>query len=214
MAMILEGSDHSPVIWGKIGNYLIYRTISGKIFLRVFTKPIDTKTIPQIQQREAYKEGIVRWNIFEKQDNSEYWFMIRNEHNFNTNFQAYISSLLLTYKQKMIELGHHNLAIAYVQNISNPITYMESYIRKQKQLNSINKISAIFKYRKSEEFQNMLSSSIIYLETKGWLNRTAYGMIPYIDSTNEESLRIRKLVPAIGGFGTGNFGKKTFGTKR
>ncbi len=59
MAIILEGVDHSPVMWGKIGKHVVQRTKLGKMFIKIKVKPSNPKTQIQQEQRSALTEGIL-----------------------------------------------------------------------------------------------------------------------------------------------------------
>lgn len=211
MAIILEGSDHSPVMWGKIGPYLIRRTNQGKMVLIPYVIPFNPNTPAQQNQREANREGSYRWSAFDKQNNSPYWHNIAEAYNFSNAHNAFLSSFLITYTQKVLELGDHTLAINYLKDTLNPITYKESISKINRDKQDKTLTNAVLSYHQTKDYKTMLNSSLEYLKNKGWLTQTTYGMIPYIDASVEESLRINKLVPPIGAFGTNTYSTGTFG---
>ena len=214
MAIILEGSDNSNVMWGKIGPYLVYRSKQGKMYLRNHITPFNPKTTAQLNHREAWKESSIRWKTYEKSNNRKYWINIARSKGFSTEINAFQSSIIVTYREKLALLGDHTQAINFIKDTNNQITYKESLYRKNRIKSNKVKINAVLKYQKTTEYKTKLKASIEYLKAKGWLTKTKYGMIPYIDASVERDLIIKQIVPPNGGYGSSAFGTGTFGTQR
>jgi len=214
LAIILEGSDNAIVMWGKIGPYQIHRSKQGKMYLKNHVIPFDPRTIAQLNQRQALQESNFRWKNYEKLINQQYWNNIKRLYKFSSAYCAYQSSCLITYSEKLAILGNHNLAINFIKDTNNPITYKESLYRKNLIKKNKEKINTVLRYRKSADYKTKLKASIEYLKVKGWLTKTKYGMIPYINASLETDLKIKNIVPSNGGFGTATYGKGTFGTQK
>ncbi len=211
MAIILEGSDFSPVMWGKIGNYQIRRTRLGKMSILKHVIPFDPNTLAQQRHRESFREARIRWKAFEKLGNLKYWQSQAKLHRFRMPHNAFTSSFVMAYKEKLIELGNHTSAINFVKNTLNPITYKVSQSRLDKESKNKQKIKNVFAHRQSSDYKTKLYASLRYLKDKGWLTETKHGLVPYIDATLETSLKEMGLIPLVGGFGTGTFGTRTYG---
>ncbi len=213
MAIILEGSDFSPVMWGIIGNYQIQRTRLGKMSIRIRPISFNPNTPAQQRYREAYSEANIRWRDFEKLSNLEYWKTQAKVHRFSMTHNAFISSFVVTYREKFVELGDHTLAINFVKDTLNPITYKVSQYRLDQEKKNKQKIRDVFAYRQTSDYKSKLHSSLRYLKDKGWLTETTHGLVPYIDATLETSLKVMGLIPLVGGFGSGTFGTRSYGNK-
>ncbi len=213
MAIILEGSDFSPVMWGKIGNYTIHRTRLGKMSIRLRIIPFNPNTPAQQKHRESIREASIRWRTFEKLSNLEYWKSQAKLHRFRTANNVFVSSFVISYKKKLVELGDHTLAINFVKNTLNPITYKVSQYRLAQIKKNKQKIRDVFAYHQTSDYKTKLYASLRYLKDNGLLSETKHGLVPYIDASLETSLKVMGLIPLVGGFGTGTFGTGTFGNK-
>jgi len=214
MAIILEGSDQCPVIWGKLGPYQIHRTKQGKIYLKKWSQQKYSNSLAQQQSREAFSEGVIRWKSFEKNAFSDYWSEMAGIKKFVSGYHVFLSSFILIYKEKITELGSHADAMNYVKNTSNPIGYRDSTFKKQKEESAKLLNKAVLDYRKTESYKTLLNSSLEHLKTKGWLNKTRFGLTPYINSSEESNLKKIGIVPLDGGFGSFAFGRGTYGSAR
>ncbi len=219
MAILLEGVDHSPVMWGKLGKHVVQRTKLGKLFIKIKVPPTNPKTQSQQEQRSALTEGVLRWKNFEKLTNKAYWDLIAMDHRFRDGYRAFISSFLVTYRMKLSELGNHTLALNYISNSTNAISYQESPKKVMMEERDGRLIKAIFTYRKTNTFMKQLGRSIKYLDTHQWLNVTRYGILPdsgkVIDDlwTQVGIIPPYEQIPDVG-FGSGKYGKGSFGAKR
>ncbi|MDH4130061.1 MAG: hypothetical protein OEV44_14990 [Spirochaetota bacterium] len=214
MAIILEGSDNAVVMWGKIGPYQIQRTKQGRMYLRNHVIPFNPRTTAQQNYREAWRESVVRWKAYEKINNNKYWRNIAKLRKFTSEYNAFQSSIIITYKEKLNVFGDHLQAVNYIKDINNPITYKESLHKKNVEKQNKLRINAVLKYHRSADYKTKLKASIAYLKSKGWLTKTKYGMIPYIDAIVEKDLKIKNIVPSLGGFGYGAYGSGSYGTQK
>ncbi len=219
MAIILEGVDHSLVMWGKIGKHIVQRTKLGKMFIKIKVTPTNPLTPIQQEQRSALTMGVNRWKNFEKLSNKAYWDLMAVDHRFRDGYRAFLSSFLVTYRMKLSELGNHTQALDYVSNTSNPITFQESPKKVKMEERDRRLIKAIFTYRKTKTFMRQLGRSLKYLDTHQWLNVTRYGILPDSGKVIEDLWTQVGIIPPYeqiprGGFGTGKFGRGTFGVKR
>ncbi len=219
MAIILEGVDHSPVMWGKIGKHVVQRTKLGKMFIKIKVSPSNPKTQIQQEQRSALMEGVLRWKNFEKLANKQYWDLIAVDNRFRDGYRAFLSSFLVMYRIKLSELGDHTLALDYISNTLNLITYQESPKKAMLEERDHRLIKAIYTYRKTKTFMKQLGRSIKYLDTHQWLNVTRYGILPDSGKVIEDLWTDVGIIPPYeqtpkAGFGTGTFGRGAFGVKR
>ncbi len=219
MAILLEGVDHSPVMWGKIGKHVVQRTKLGKMYIKIKVPPSNPKTQIQQEQRSALTEGVNRWKNFEKQSNKPYWDLIAVDHQFRDGYRAFLSSFLVTYRMKSLELGNHSLALDTVSNTSNTIVYQESQKKMMLEVRDRRLIKAIYTYRKTKSFMKQLGRSLKYLDTHQWLNVTRYGILPDSGKGIEDLWYDVGIIPPYepipkGGFGTGKFGRGAFGVRR
>ena len=211
MAIILEGSDQCPVIWGKLGQYQIQRTKQGKMYLRTLSHGLNPNTIAQQNLREAFREAVSRWKNFEKNLSPDYWEDLAKLKEFTSGYHVFISSFILIYKEKITELGNHAAAIIYVQNIANPISYRDSTFRQQKIESDKLLNQAILDYQKTSGYKTLVKESLDHLKSKGWLTKTKYGILPYINSAEEPKLKKLNVVPVEGGFGSFTYGTGSYG---
>ncbi len=219
MAIILEGADHSPVIWGKIGKHVVQRTKLGKMFIKIKVTPTNPQTILQQEQRSALTEGVHRWKNFEKLYNKAYWDLMAVDHRFKDGYRAFLSSFLVTYRMKLSELGDHNQALDFVSNTSSTIVYQISEKKMMIEERDRRLIKAIFTNRKTKTFMKQLGRSMRYLDTHKWLNVTRYGILPDSGKVIEDLWTDVGIIPPYeqipkGGFGSGTFGRGSFGVKR
>ncbi len=219
MAIILEGVDHSPVMWGKIGKHLVQRTKLGKMFIKIKVTPANPKTPIQQEKRSALTVGVLRWKNFEKLFNKDYWDLMAVDHRFRDGYRAFLSSFLVTYRMKLSELGDHTQALEYVSNTSNPITYQESPKKIRMEERDRRLIKAIYTYRKTKSFMRQLGRSLKYLDTHQWLNVMRYGILPDSGKVIDDVWYDMGIIPPYepipkGNFGTGKFGRGVFGGKR
>ncbi len=219
MAIILEGVDHSPVMWGKIGKHVVQRTKLGKMFIKIKVSPANPRTQIQQEQRSALSEGVYRWKNFEKLSNKAYWDLMALDHRFKDGYRAFLSSFLVTYRIKLSELGNHTQALDCISNTSNPINYQESKKKIMMEERDRRLIKAIFTYRKTKTFNRQLGRSLKYLDTHQWLNVTRYGILPDSGKVIDDVWYNVGIIPPYdqipkGGFGTKTFGTGTFGVKR
>jgi len=218
MALILEGSDHSPVMWGKIGGYVIQRTKTGRMLVKLKVIPRNPRTPLQQEQRSAMREGVLRWKNFEKLTNKAYWSQVADEYNFTDAYRAFLSSFLVTYRIKLAELGDHTQALDYMINTLNTIVYQESSKKKMMEARNKRLIQAIFAYRATKGFMRRLKRSLSFLKLKGWLDEIRFGLLPGVGIPVEDEWEILGIIPPYrempSGFGTGRYGRGTFGNKR
>ncbi len=137
MAIILEGVDHSPVMWGKIGKHVVQGTKLGKMFIKIKVTPTNPRTQIQQEQRSALAEGVLRWKNFEKLLNKSYWDLIAVNHRFRDGYRAFLSSFLVTYRMKLTELGNHTLAQIY--SIPLHILPLNRFVKLPSIISSANK---------------------------------------------------------------------------
>ncbi len=219
MAIILEGVDHSPVMWGKIGKHVIQRTKLGKMYIKIKVPPSNPRTLIQQEQRSALTEGVLRWKNFEKLINKQYWDLIAVDHRFRDGYMAFLSSFLVTYRMKLSELGNHTQALDFISNASNSITYQESPKKVMMEERDRHLIKAVFTYRKNTIFYRQLGRSLKYLDTHQWLNVTRYGILPDSGKVIDDLWYNVGIIPPYeqitgGGFGTKGFGTGTFEVKK
>lgn len=211
MAIILEGSDQSPVMWGRIGNYQIHRTKQGKMYLRSRQVAFNPNTPAQLNIREVYREGNLRWKNFERSNHLGYWINFSLNMDFASGYHVFMSSFMLIYKEKMSELGSHTAAISFLQNTANTISYRESLYRKQKVEHDKLLNRAVLDFQKTAAYKAMLKDSMAHLKANGWLKKTKFGIIPYIDAIVEPELKKIGIIPVSGGYGSSAFGTGTYG---
>jgi len=178
MALVLEGCDGAPVMWGKIGDYIVQRMKNVKMYIRRNVPPSNPRTQAQQDQRSAMREGVYRWKNHEKITNKAYWDGTAKEYGFLDGYRAFLSSFLTSYREKLGEFNDPVQALDYVKNISNSIFYKESQKKKALEEHNRQMIQKVFAYRKTEDFENKVRSTLLYLKDSGLLNRIKFGFLP------------------------------------
>ncbi|MDH5682378.1 MAG: hypothetical protein OEZ36_12375 [Spirochaetota bacterium] len=185
MAIILEGCDGAPVIWGKLGEFVIQRTKRGTMYIRRWVKPANPQTVKQQANRLAFREGIARWSSFEGLYHKEYWDETAKNHGFRDGYRAFLSSYMILYKKKIAELSGEAEALNWVRDVAKPILYEASPVREMGIKVNNDLILAVMKQRSGRLFQERLRASLDYLRGLGWLDRIRYGLLPLADSLRE-----------------------------
>jgi len=194
MAILLEGCDGAPVIWGKIGGMVIQRTKGGTMYIRKYVKPANPRTLAQQNNRLAFSAGILRWRTHEKLTHKEYWDSVAGKHGFRDGYRAFISSFMRCYQGKLAAFGNENLALSFVTDAQNLIEFLESPGRDSKLKKNNDLILRALQKRNETTFLSLIDSSIRYLTLKGWLDRIKFGLLPYVNETSEwEILRLGLL---------------------
>ncbi|MDH5680080.1 MAG: hypothetical protein OEZ36_00715 [Spirochaetota bacterium] len=185
MAILLEGPDGAPVIWGKLGDYVIQRTRLGKMSIRRYKKPANPRTLAQQNNREAMREAVSRWRDHEKSVRKSFWDTQAVNSGFRDGYRAFLSSFMLVYQQKRVELGDHIQALSFVMDIKTLISPQESAIKANQDRKSRDLITGVLSYHRSGEYFNLLRLSLDYLKLRGWHQGRRYGLLPYIDEFSE-----------------------------
>lgn len=194
MAILLEGCDGAPVIWGRLGEYVIQRTKTGRMSIRRYIKGSNPRTVKQQKNREAFKLGLSRWTQFERERNGVYWTKIAGEKGFRDGYRAFLSSFMATYHRKVRELGSDGLALAWVTLVDNLIEWEDSLSRKEKRAKSDHLNAMIIRFRSSREFQSSHDASLIYLINKGWQGKIRYDLMPKLNLSTEWNILSLGLV--------------------
>ncbi|MDH5682228.1 MAG: hypothetical protein OEZ36_11610 [Spirochaetota bacterium] len=185
MAILLEGSDGAPVIWGKIGEFVIQRTKRGTMYIRKHVIPANPRTAAQQYNRMAFKAGIDRWRTHERLTHKEYWDEIAKKRRFRDGYRAFLSSFMRVYQEKVIALAGESPALSWVMDLGNHIGYLESPGKLLLDNKNEELISAVMKRRASWIFQSQFERSLSNLYALGWLDRIRFGLLPLADSANE-----------------------------
>jgi len=195
MALLLEGCDGAPVMWGKIGNLVIQRTKRGTMYIRKYVIPANPRTLAQQNNRMAFKAGIDRWRTHEKIFHKEYWDKIAKKQRFRDGYRAFLSSFMMIYQAKIAELSGESAALNWVTNPNNIIIYMASPSKVSLEKQNEEYIIRVMKRRNSAIFVSQMDKSIQYLRARGWVNQIRFGLLPYADRNSEwEFLRLG-LIP-------------------
>jgi len=195
MAILLEGCDGAPVMWGKIGNLVIQRTKRGTMYIRQHVIPANPRTVAQQTNRMAFKAGIDRWRTHEKLVHKEYWDKIAKKHRFRDGYRAFLSSFVMSYQAKIAELSGESPALSWVLNPDNPIEYMASPAKTIREKQNEELILQVLKRRNTAIFASQMDRSIRYLRDRGWLSKIRFGLLPYADESREWEILKPGLVP-------------------
>jgi len=195
MAILLEGPHGAPVIWGKLGDYVIQRTGTGKLSIRRYKKPSNPKTPAQQMNRDAMKAGISRWGAHERHQEKEYWDLIARRFDFRDGYRAFLSSYMTLYHLKVKELGDSAGALAFVSNITNRISYLKSPLKEGKSQRDERLNRAVFLYQRAGDYHRLLESSLSYLRMRGSLNVIPYSLLPQADPYLAPPLESLGLLP-------------------
>jgi len=185
MAILLEGSDGAPVMWGKIGDLLIQRTKRGTMYIRKYVKPANPRTVSQQRNRLAFTAGITRWRTHEKFIRKEYWDHIAGNHGFRDGYRAFISSFMTCYHTKKMEPPGEAAALDWVSNTGNVLIYVESPGKKEEMRKNEELVARVLTRRKSSIFAWQIQRAILYLQEKGWLGNLRYNLLPYANGQSE-----------------------------
>ncbi|MDH5682232.1 MAG: hypothetical protein OEZ36_11630 [Spirochaetota bacterium] len=185
MAILLEGCDGSPVIWGRLGDYLIQRTKGGRLYIRKYRKPSNPQTALQQRNREVFAGGIRRWSDHEKLYSKAYWDDIARSGGFRDAYRAFLSSYMMWYQAKIAELSGEAAAYLWVTDTQNTLTYRESPLRREGIIKSNDLIQSVLKRRKTTGFMSELRRTLDYLRAKGWQESLRYGLLPQLDESRE-----------------------------
>ena len=185
MALLLEGCDGAPVMWGKIGNLVIQRTKRGTMYIRRHVIPTNPRTVAQQNNRMAFKAGIERWRTHEKLAHKEYWDKIAKTYSFRDGYRAFLSSFMMCYQAKIVELSGENPALVWVTNPDNLIIYTLSPSKVSLEKQNKEFIVRAMKRRNMTVFASQIGRTIRYLEYKGWLGNIRFGLLPYADEFSE-----------------------------
>jgi len=196
MAIILEGPDGAPVIWGKLGDYVFQRTKTGKLSIRRYKKPSNPGTLAQQSNRLAMREGISRWGDQEKLSNKAYWDKIAGDFGFRDGYRAFLSSYMTLYHLKRKELGDDALALSFVTDRGKPISHLASPLKKARAEGSERLISSVLRYKSGQEYYKLLRDSHLYLKLRGWWNSLPYNILPQADPYLTPKLEGLGLLPS------------------
>ncbi|MDH5682552.1 MAG: hypothetical protein OEZ36_13260 [Spirochaetota bacterium] len=196
MAILLEGSDGAPVMWGRIGEFLVQRTKSGKMYLKKYSPPANPRSPAQQRNRTAFREGLSRWRNLESLSRKDYWTDIAKSYGFRDGYRAFLSSFMALYHRKLQELASDEAALALVRDPGLILYYEASASHIQAQQKNEELITAVFEYRKSKDFLETLQSTIRYMKETSYSLKIRYGLLPRLDGfavTECERLGILKL---------------------
>ncbi|MDH5680442.1 MAG: hypothetical protein OEZ36_02565 [Spirochaetota bacterium] len=185
MAILLEGCDGAPVIWGRLGEFIIQRTSRGRMVIRRYKQPANPRTELQQLNRNAFREGLSRWTLHEKSHRKAYWDDVAAKKGFRDGYRAFMSSFMMIYQRKVRELGGVSQGLLWVTNTTNTLSYEESPSRIDREKRNELMISKVMKWRESWLFHHQLKSSLDYLSGRGWLGRMRYNLLPQADSSKE-----------------------------
>jgi len=173
------------VMWGKIGNLVIQRTKRGTMYIRRHVIPANPRTIAQQTNRMAFKAGIDRWRTHEKLIHKEYWDKIAEKHRFRDGYRAFLSSFMTRYQAKVQELSGESAALAWMSDSANIVDFVESPARQTQEILSDDLIAVVLRKRQSKEFLSLIERSINYINSREWPAGIRYGLLPFVDSSNE-----------------------------
>lgn len=185
-------------MWGRMGDYMIQRTRTGKMFIKRYAKPGNPRTPAQQSNRNAMKEAIFRWTQHEKIHQKDYWTAIARGKDFRDGYRAFLSSFMTYYHAKVQELGDPVMALSFVSDPIREISYMESAHRTAQRRKSDELSGKVFEFRGGKEFYGLLRQSVDYLQARGWWNRTRHGLLPLMDAFLEAKIMSLGLLPSPG----------------
>jgi len=197
MALLLEGCDGAPVMWGKIGNLVIQRTKRGTMYIRRHVIPANPRTVAQQNNRMAFKAGIDRWRTHERLARKEYWDATAEKHRFRDGYRAFLSSFMMCYQAKIVELSGVSPALSWVTDVGNIIIYTSSPSKVSLEKQNEEHIIQVMKRRKTAIFASQIDRSIRYLKVRGWVNHIRFGLLPYADGDSEWEFFRLGLIPGI-----------------
>ena len=189
MAILLEGCDGAPVMWGKIGGYIIQRTGGGTLYIKKYQKPSNPKTPAQQANRWVFGSGIRRWSTSEKHNHKGYWDDIAKKRGFRDGYRAFLSSYMMWYQKKLAELNHEGQALSWVEDSGNFLYYLESpaFQKSRKRSQELN--TAVLRRYEMAGHTLKVHEARVYLESRGWWGKIRYGLVPKLGWDGEWVMR-------------------------